>query len=292
VSTLTVARDDFTNTRRSYVVLGVVGVFSALVALILGADSGHHADAYRALFDVTFFSFFVLPIIIAPLTYLTIAGDRDGGAIKYAMGLPNTRSQYVLGKLLSRLSVGLAAVVVGTLVGFAVSLVTYANTPDPARFAAFAGVTLLFAFSFVGLYVGISAATTTRSRAMLGAFGAYFVLVPFWAGFLPVISLPGLIGAAADLLGVHVSQATQNLIRALSPGLSYLLSTEIIYEGVVDTYPRLAQQFGQAGAGSSGGGGGRYPFAGELWFNALVMLGWGALSTVFGYLSFRRSELG
>jgi ABC-2 type transport system permease protein len=282
VSLYTVARDDFTNARRSYVVLGVIGVFSALVALIIGADSGHHADAYRALFDVSFFVFLVLPIIVAPLTYLSIAGDRDGGAIKYAMGLPNTRSQYVTGKFVSRVSVALAAVVVGTLVGFAVALPTYTNTPDPVRFVKFAGVTLLFAFAFVGIYVGVSAVTASRSRAMLGAFVAYFVLVPFWFGFLPVISLLDLLSAAADLLGATIAEDTKRLIQAISPATAYLRSTEIVYAGVYNEYPRIAQNF-------------RNPdteLYAKFWFQTLVMLAWGAGSMLVGYVSFRRSELG
>lgn len=282
MSLYTVARDDFTNARRSYAVLGVVGVFSAIVALIFGANSGNHQFAFRTLFDVSFFVFLVLPIILAPLTYLAIAGDRDGGAIKYAMGLPNTRAQYVFGKLASRLSVGLAAVLVGTLVGFAVALPTYPNAPDPGRFLEFAAVTLLFAFSWVGIYVGVSALTDSRSRAMLGAFVAYFVLVPFWFGFLPVVSLLDLLGTATDLLGVSLSQDTRYLIQAVSPATSYLRSTEIVYTGVVADHERIAGSF-------SGNSGKLYA---QFWFNALVMLVWGVGSMLVGYLSFRRSELG
>ncbi|MFB6268802.1 MAG: ABC transporter permease [Halobacterium sp.] len=282
MSLYTVARDDFTNARRSYVVLGVVGVFSALVALIVGADSSHHPDAYRALFDVSFFVFLVLPIILAPLTYLSIAGDRDGGAIKYVMGLPNSRGEYLLGKLASRLSVSLAAVVVGTAVAFVVALATYTNTPGPTRFLAFGGVTLLFAFAFVGIYVGISAVTASRSRAMLGAFVAYFVLVPFWFGFLPVISLLDLLAAAADLLGASLSEHTRSLIQALSPSTAYLRSTEVVYTGVVDNYDRIAMNFADQDDA----------IYAEVWFNVAVMLVWGVGSVLVGFLSFRQTELG
>ncbi|SEW16355.1 ABC transporter permease subunit [Halobacterium jilantaiense] len=282
MSTLTVARDDFTNARRSYAVLGVVGVFSVLVALLFAANSSNHQFAFRTLFDVSFLVFLLLPIILAPLTYLAIAGDLDGGAIKYVMGLPNTRSQYVFGKLLSRLSVGLAAVVIGTVAGFAIALVTYSNAPEVVRFAEFAAVTLLFAFSWVGIYVGVSALTDSRSRAMLGAFVAYFVLVPFWFGFLPVVSLLDLLGSITDVLGVTLSQDTQSLIQALSPATAYLRSTEIIYTGVVSGHERIAQTF----SGQS------TKIYAKVWFNALVMLGWGVISMVVGYASFRRSELG
>ncbi|MFB6071747.1 MAG: ABC transporter permease subunit [Halobacterium sp.] len=283
MSLRTVARDDFTNARRSYVVLGVVGVFTALVALILGADSGHHAHPYRGLFDVSFFVFLVLPIIVAPLAYLAIAGDRDGGAIKYAMGLPNTRSEYVLGKFLSRLSVAVAAVLAALAVGFLVAAATYQEAPAPMRFVRFGVVSLLCVFSFVGIYVGISAATASRSRAMLGVFGAYFLLVPFWFGFLPVIGLPALLDTAADLLGTTLTEDTRAFVRSLSPATSYLFGTKFVYAGLFPTpYEAMNQQIGTAPD----------EIYTQFWFNSLVMLAWGAGSLLVGYVSFRRSELG
>jgi ABC-2 type transport system permease protein len=281
VSLYTVARDDFTNARRSLAVLGVVGVFTALVALIVALDT-NHPDPYRALTDVSFFLFLVFPIILAPLAYLAIAGDRDGGAIQFVMGLPNSRAEYVFGKLASRLVVALAAVLVGVLVAFAIAAGTYENAPSVERFAWFALTSLLFAFSCIGLFVGISAMTASRSRAMLGVFGAYFVLVPFWFGFLPVIGLPALLTTAADLLGTSISRETLYFVETLSPATSYLVSTEIVYEGVVGSYDMIEQNFANQPD----------KYYTELWFNALVMLAWGAGSMLVGYLSFRRSELG
>lgn len=281
MSLYTVARDDFTNARRSYAVLGVIGVFTALVGLIVALDT-NHPDPYRALFDVSFFLFLVFPIIVAPLAYLAVAGDRDGGAIQYVMGLPNSRAEYVFGKLVSRLGVALAAVVVGIATAFVIALLSYTNAPDVGRFAAFTGVTLLFAFSFVGVFVGISAMTGSRSRAMLAVFGAYFLFVPFWFGFLPVVGLPALLNTAADLLGVTVSSSTQGFIQSLSPATAYLFSTEVVYTGVVDSYATIQSNFGTQ----------TDEFYREVWFNALVMFAWGAGSMLVGYLTFRRSELG
>lgn len=283
MSFYTVLRDDFTNARRSYAVLGVVGVFTALIAFIILADSSHHPDPYRALFDAIFFVFLVLPIIVAPLAYLSIAGDRDDGAIKYVMGLPNTRAEYVLGKFASRFGVALGAVFVALTVGFVLAAATYTNFPDPMRFVRFAAVSGLCVFSFVGIYVGVSAVTASRSRAMLGVFGAYFLLVPFWFGFLPVIGLPALLDTAADLLGTSLTEDTRALVRSLSPATAYLFSTEFVFQGLFPTpYEAINQQLGIAPD----------KIYTELWFNSLVMFAWGAGSMVLGYLSFCRSELG
>jgi ABC-2 type transport system permease protein len=283
VSLYTVARDDLTNARRSYVVLGVVGVLTALVALIFVSEISVYDHPYRALFDVSFFMFLVFPIILAPLTYLAIAGDRDSGAIKYAMGLPNTRAEYVFGKLVSRFAVAVVAVVLAVTAGFLVALLAFTNSPAIARFAAFVGVSLLAAFSFVGIYVGVSAVTRSRSRAMLGVFGAYFLLVPFWFGFLPVIGLPDLLNTVADVLGTTISRDTQQLIQSLSPATSYLYSTQIVYQGLFPTpYEALNQQVGDPPD----------ELYAKFWFNALVMFAWGAGSMLLGYLAFLKSELG
>jgi len=284
VSLLTVAHDDFTNARRSYAVLGVIGVLTTIVGLIFVSEIGVYDDPYRTLFDVSFFLFLVFPIVLAPLTYLAIAGDRDGGAIKYVMGLPNSRAEYVFGKLASRLGVTLAAVLLAVGVGFLVALATFTNAPDVVMFATFAGVSMLFAFAFVGIYVGVSAVTASRSRAMLGVFGAYFVLVPFWFGFLPVISLTELLGTAADLLGVTLSQNTTQFVQSLSPATAYLYSTEVVYQSVLPNpaYQGMTATFTEVPD----------EIYREFWFNALVMFAWGAGSMLVGYLSFRRSELG
>ncbi|WP_232686792.1 ABC transporter permease [Halobacterium zhouii] len=283
MSLYTVARDDFKNARRSYVVLGVIGAFAALVALIFASEMSIYDHPYRTLFDVSFFQFLVFPLILAPLAYLSIAGDRDTGAIKYAMGLPNSRTQYVLGKFASRLGVALAAVVTAVAVGFALAAATFVEFPAPMRFLRFALVSSLFAFSFIGIYVGISAATASRSRAMLGVFGAYFLLVPFWFGFLPVIGLPALLDTAADLLGTTIANDTRTFIRSLSPATSYLFSTQIVYQGLFPTpYEGLNQQVGNPPD----------KLYAKFWFNSLVMFAWGAGSMLLGYVSFRRSELG
>lgn len=280
MSVYTVARDDFKNARRSYIVLGVVGVFAAFVGLIFASEISIYDNPYRTLFDVSALIAFAFPLFLAPLTYLAIAGDRESGAIKYAMGLPNSRGEYFLGKLFSRLGVGLAAVVLGVLVGFAIALAAFTNAPELTRFLWFAAVSLLFTFSFVGLFVAVSASTAKRSRAMLGVFGLYFLFVPFWFQFFPVVSLGTVVDAVASTLGVSLSETTRGTIFALSPATAYLDGTEVVYQGVIQGDQTLMMNF----EGDE--------FYNQLWFNALVMAAWGTLGLLVGFLKFRKSELG
>lgn len=281
MSVYTVARDDFKNTRRSYIILGVIGVFTALVTLIFVFETSIYANPYRTLFDVSALVAFVFPLFLAPLAYLSIAGDRESGAIKYAMGLPNSRAEYFLGKLLSRLSVGFAAVVLGVLAGFVVALAAFENSPDPVRFLWFGVVSLLFTFSFVGLIVAVSASTEKRSRAMLGVLGLYFLFVPFWFGFLPVININTIIETVASLFGITLSETARGVITTISPAVAYLQSTEIVYQGLsLEKSSRVAQTF----AGDE--------FYQTFWYNALVMVAWGVVGLLAGFFTFGRSELG
>jgi ABC-2 type transport system permease protein len=282
VSTYTVARDDFRNVRRSYVVLGVVGVFAGLTALVFAAEIDIYDDAYRTLYDVSALVAFAFPLFVAALTYLSVAGDRSRGSIKYALGLPNTRLEYFVAKYASRATIAVAAVLSGTLLGFAVAAATFVNGADPVRFLKFGGVSALYALAFTGTFVAISATTSERSRAMFGVIGAYFVLVPFWSGLLPVVSLPTIVDTVASTLDVTLSESTRYLIQSLSPTQSYFGLTEIVYTDVGDGYPVFAD-IGDEGSEM---------LADEEWFNALVLLCWATLVPVLGYLKFRASELG
>ncbi len=284
MSYTTIIRDDFKNTRRSNVVLGVIGILTAFVALIVYSVEEFHPDAFRALFDVSFFFFLVFPIILIPLTYLSVAGDRERGSIKHALGLPNTRAEYVFGKFTSRVAVAVAAVVVSTFVALVLGVVLYENSVDPMRFVKFGAITALFVASLSAIFVGCSTLTASRSRAMFGAIGLYFLFGPFWFGFLPVVSLTAVVEQIADLLGTGVTDKTLNYIRFSSPTTAYLSGLEPVYDGVIDPekYPQVASNY----AGDADG------YYDENWYNYLTMTLWGTLVLGLSYARFRIAELG
>jgi len=281
MSVYTVTRDDFTNVRRSSVVLGVIAVFTVLVALVFGALIDYHDYGYRSLWDVSFLVALVLPLIAAPLTYLSIAGDRTSGAITFSLGLPNSRRSYFLGKYLSRVTVAVAAVAVSTAVGFLVATLTFTNGADPVRFLVFVGVSGLYATAIAGTFVAISALTASRSRAMFGVLAAYFLLVLFWGNVLPVVQLNAVLDAVASALGVTLSQWTRDMVSVLSPMQAYLLSTEFVYAGVLDRHDVFAVFTEDPDA-----------LPNKAWFAVVVLVAWSVLAPLAGYLGFRRAELG
>ena len=284
MSFATVVRDDFRNTRRSYVVLGVTGVLAAFVGLIVYSVEEFHADAFRALFDVSFFFFLVFPLILIPLTYLSIAGDRERGSIKHTLGLPNSRAEYVFGTFASRVAVAVAAVLVAIAVAALLGAVLYENSLDPLRFVKFAAISALFVASLTAIFVACSAFTSKRSRAMFGVIAAYFLLGPFWFGFLPVVSLQAVVDTVADALGTSVSETTFGYITFSSPATAYLAGLEPVYDSVVGT-----GEYGQIDSRYGGDGDELYA---KPWFNYLTMAAWGAVALGLSYARFRVAELG
>ena len=280
-NTVTVARDDVLNAARSYVVLGVVGAFVASVALVFLAERSLFPDPYRTLNDVAQLFVLVGPILLAPLTYLAIVGDRTSGRMKYVMGLPNSRRAYFAGKVLSRSTVAVVAVVASLFVGFIIAQVAFPNAPDVANFLLFAGASALYVVTFVSIYVAISASVRKRSRAMFAVVALYFVFVPFWLGVTPPLTLDTVLSTTGDLLGTTVSESTREFVNALSPLMGYGGLIEPVFAQGADEYERFAHMGGEADAVYE-----------RTWFHLAVLLAWSVGSLALGYLQFSRSELG
>ncbi|QLH84240.1 ABC transporter permease [Halosimplex pelagicum] len=282
MSAPTVARTDFRSIRRSYAVVGVVGTFAAIVVLAFLGSSEVHPHPVRTTFGLSALIAWVFPLLLAPLTYLAVAGDRARGSITYYLGLPNTRADYFGGKYATRAAVGAATMVLGVAAAFAVALATYDHAPDPGRFLALGALSTLFTLAMVGIFVAVSASVATRSRAMIGVLLAYFVLSPFWIGPLPALNLGTLLDAAASLPGVAVPESTRALVGALSPAGAYFNTLpELVWADAPGRYESLAQ-FSDTP-----------DYLGyEPWFNVLVMGVWAAVAPVVGYLRFRSAELG
>lgn len=282
MSVATVARDDFRSIRRSYVVVGVVATFAAIAGLAFLGSSEVHPDPVRTTWGFSALVAWVFPLLIAPLAYLAVAGDRSRGTIKYHLGLPNSRGSYFAAKYLTRAGVTVAAMVLSVVTAFVVAALTYETAPDPARFATFGALSTLFALSLVGVFVSVSAAFASRSRAMMGVLGAYFGLVILWISPVPAVSLGTLLDAISSLPGVAISDSTEALIGALSPAGAYFNTLpELVWADATGGYDVFAQfedipdYLGY-----------------EPWLNVLSMAAWAVLAPVAGYLRFRTAELG
>ena len=151
----------------------VIGVFQA-IAWGLGSPSATAGvDNLGLPFQL------LVPLAAVLVGSFTVSGERASGSLRVLLEMPLSRTEIVVGKLVG----GLAALAVGiiTAIGFAipVSLGTFGAVP--VRPLVGLGVTtVLFAFAFGGLAVGVSAATATPKQSIAVVIGGYMTMTFLW----------------------------------------------------------------------------------------------------------------
>lgn len=153
--------------------VSVIGVFQA-VARGLGPTSATAAvDNLGLPFQL------LVPLAAILIGCFTVSGERASGSLRVLLGMPLSRTEIVLGKLVG----GLAALAIGVLaaIGFAipVSLGTFGSVPM-RPLIGLGGTTVLFAFAFGGLSIGISAAAATPKRSIAVVIGGYMTMTFLW----------------------------------------------------------------------------------------------------------------
>ena len=151
----------------------VIGVFQA-VARGLGPSSATAAvDNLGLPFQL------LVPLAAILVGCFTVSGERASGSLRVLLGMPLSRTEIVVGKLLG----GLAALAIGVIaaVGFAipVSLGTFGSVPV-RPLVGLGGTTVLFAFAFGGLSIGISAAAGTPRQSIAILIGGYMTMTFLW----------------------------------------------------------------------------------------------------------------
>jgi ABC-2 type transport system permease protein len=282
MSTLNVMRKDILDVRRSKIVW-FVGVLFTLVTVLffyqIQAFGGveEFDDVLLALWNLAFVGAMFVPAIALVAAYLSIAGERESGSIKFLLSTPINRRELVVGKFLSRTAIVAASLLLAFVVAGTLSVVWFADL-RAGTFAAVAGLTTLYALSYVAVAVAISAATATRSRAMGGALGFYFVtnlLVVFGD-----LSIRGLLDYVLnDVLSAGIGQDPLTFLTMLiSPTQSYLASTMLAFPSDF-----MARQ----GLDPSGLA---WYVQGEMGLALLVA--WVVVPLLFGIWRFGRADLG
>ena len=180
-----VAKKDFQDAIRSRALwglsilfLGLVGLF-AVVYSTVDAISGGDPTALGLIFFVagaigTFVSF--AAIITC---YKALAGERESGSMKVLLSLPHTRRDVVIGKLVGRTAVLAVPIVIALLVGIVLGMGLLGDIA-PVATVLLGIVGLLFALTYAGIMVGISATTGSTSRAAALAIGFLLVFEFLW----------------------------------------------------------------------------------------------------------------
>nr|WP_233340925.1 ABC transporter permease subunit [Haloprofundus sp. MHR1] len=277
---MTIARkeiDDAVRSRLIWVIIAVFGAAAALLSVALSLVPQVEATPIMGVTMAGQSAQMLGPIIALIAAYLSIAGERESGSIKVLLGLPPSRGEVVLGKLLGRGLVVACGLMAGFIIAGVAIAVVYGSLPV-VSFIFLTVLTGVLGLVFVGIAVGISAATATRARAMTLSIGLYLALVLFWdllAQFVHLAVLGTFPGATVP--GWYV------LLQGLSPVGAYDTLTNAILAGTATTgaVPTLATRL-EAGV---------VPVYLQSWVMIGVLLAWGAVPLVLGYLRFSRTDL-
>lgn len=183
MSTATIARKDLEDVVRSRLIWGVFGLFVLLMGIIGIASAGDSdaeitTEGFIDLF-ANLGAWLMVPVIGIMIGYMAIVGERQSGSLRVLFGLGFSRSNVLFGKLASRSAVIVVVTVASLLVMVSMAAII-ADSFDIALFLKFAALTILLAVMFTVIAVAVSAATSTRYRAMAGAIGSYVVFAMLW----------------------------------------------------------------------------------------------------------------
>lgn len=264
-----VVRQDFLDVRRARLVQGVLVLYVLFVGLgFLGVSLSAEPSVVDAIQLTTLIGLLFVPLVALLAGYLAIAGERESGTIRVLLGYPLDRSEILLGKFLSRLGIVVGAIGIAFGCAGLIAAIQFAS-PQLATIGLFAVLTALFAGAYVGMAVGVSAATGSRSRAMSGIVGLYFVFTLLWSQTVPV-TVPKLVsGLLNGLFGIDPSGAFWNVFSNLSPAMAYFWSLQLL--------PLETFQMSQ-------------PPVGGLTVVGLL-LAWIVVPPALGYLSFVRADI-
>ncbi|WP_256296234.1 ABC transporter permease [Haloarchaeobius salinus] len=203
MSATLVARKDFQDASRSKVlwilsalyvlfISAMVWAFSEFESLLAGGDAAAAAQQGVS-FNLYLFMAGATTLFISAtalvVSYKSIAGERESGQLKLLLGLPHSRRDVLLGKVVGRTGV----LAVPVLLGFAVALlVAFVIGVDVVvtEYVVFALLTVLYALVYVSIVVGVSAMANTTTQATAGAISIFVVLEVLW-DLVPTVAVFG-----------------------------------------------------------------------------------------------------
>lgn len=292
-----VARKDFEDVIRSWLLWSIVAVFLVLMGIIVMASSaqGQTDGDATGLYD--FFNALgaqlLVPVTALVVGYMAITAERQSGSLRILFGLSHGRRDVVLGKILSRS--GAMVVAVGVLCLAILGLIVLlADSFVVSTFVAFAGLTTLLALAFVGIAVGISASTASRARAMAGAIGSYVFFALLWHPIVAGIHY----AVEGEFAGYEAPEwyfalLRLNPLQAYADGLGLLVDTYMSlllnWTGLVEDIEMERFQDGTLLLADRLGG--DVPFYLSEWASVAVLLFWFAVPVAIGHWRFQRADL-
>lgn len=126
---------------------------------------------------------FLVPLAAILVSYRSIAGERESGSIKFVAGMPQTRGEILLGKVVGR-SAAVGVFVVGVFgAGSIIGGLQY-GVFSPVTFILFLLATEIYVVVNVSVATGLSATVKRSVRAGTAVFVYYLVFILLWSDFI------------------------------------------------------------------------------------------------------------
>lgn len=171
-----VARADLRHALRHWIVVGAILLVLLLVGpqLWTGLDPNSISTPRKQVADIT--HAFTLPVLILGIAvgYGAVVGERESGTLRLVLGSAGSRRELVAGKLASRLAVVVLGLAPTLTFAEAIVFMRFGD-PMPMAFLAWAGWVLWTGLVWTAFVVGVSAAVSSRYRALAAAFGTYLL---------------------------------------------------------------------------------------------------------------------
>lgn len=214
-----VARQDAAVTIETRSVKALLGLLVAAVALagyvypVFGSDPVTTAR-FSGFVQGTLTT--LVPFVGVLIGYNAVVTERESGAIRLSLSLPQSRWDVVVGKYVSRTGLVVAALLVA--MALAGGLVVYPSGElELGAFVLYLGLTVAFGAVWTGLGIAVSLAVSTSRRALVSGVGILFLFVIVWD------PLADALAAGLDAVGLVEGELPDvlQLLFAVEPGRVY-----------------------------------------------------------------------
>lgn len=279
----TVFEGDMLSVRRSRLGLGVSAAVIALTAgmavllgLVAGTDPSGNAGIVFGdlLMTVAFVGSLFLPFVAMLASYSAIVHEREHGSIRFLLGLPNSRAEAYVGKLLSRSVLFTLPCLAGLAL---VGLVGFALLPegDVAKFGAISVLVLVYGLVFIGFGLSLSGILGNETSATTGIISVWLLFRLGWPGIQ--------YGALRLIEGQQFSQPYPEWyfwLGRVNPMNAFM---KLVYTAL-NTPPGGRPLITNPHPSVS-------TVATSDWFAAVVLVGWLGIAPLIGFLKFRDADL-
>lgn len=229
------------------------------------------------------------------VAYRAIAGERESGSIAFTVGMPLTRWEVLVGKILGRTAALAFPVVLAFCVGGAIGFVRY-GAFSPVAFSLTVLVTFLYAVANVSVATGISALVKTPARSATAIVGYFLVFLWLWNTGLSRRLYLEATGVPIDFLNPPPAVGLFLLERIGPAGAYYVLTNTILGVGnAAATYSEVLGYYRPETLYFTLIVGETFkppiPFLLRPSFAVVILALWIAVPASLGYLRFRNADL-